>query len=316
VGWYGFEIADGSRAVAIEHCTIRNMGAGGVKVNGSSANDPVERRTGDHAITDNDIHAGGRVFHSAVGVLIMDAFNTEVSHNLIHDLYYTGISCGWVWGYMESVARYNRIEKNHIHTIGQGVLSDMGGIYTLGVQPGTVIRGNLIHGVRMAHYGGWCIYPDEGSSHILIENNVCYDADRNAFHQHYGRENIVRNNIFAFGRENQLQRTRMESHRSFTFEGNILYWTEGGLLGSNWSDDKYLFDRNVYWAGGREVRFGPWSFEEWKKRGQDLRSTIADPLFVDPEKFDFNLRPDSPALKLGFVPIDLRNVGPRPGAGR
>jgi endo-1,4-beta-xylanase len=38
---------------------------------------------------------------------------------------------------------------------------------------------------------------------------------------------------------------------------------------------------------------------------------IADPLFVNPGNYDFSLRPDSPALKLGFQPIDLREVGPR-----
>jgi len=39
---------------------------------------------------------------------------------------------------------------------------------------------------------------------------------------------------------------------------------------------------------------------------------IADPLFVDPDKGDFTLKPDSPALKMGFQPIDVSKVGPRP----
>ena len=42
----------------------------------------------------------------------------------------------------------------------------------LGVQPGSVIRYNLIHDIEKANYGGWAIYPDEGSSHLLIENNI------------------------------------------------------------------------------------------------------------------------------------------------
>jgi len=28
--------------------------------------------------------------------------------------------------------------------------------------------------VRAAGYGGWAIYPDEGSSHIVIEDNVAF----------------------------------------------------------------------------------------------------------------------------------------------
>ena len=54
------------------------------------------------------------------------------------------------------------------------------------------------------------------------------------------------------------------------------------------------------------------SWEEWRKSGQDRDSVMADPLFVDPGNFNFKLRPNSPALKLGFRQIDMSTVGPRP----
>lgn len=148
------------------------------------------------------------------------------------------------------------IEFNYVHHIGVRldgdgpILSDMGCIYTLGVQPGTVIRFNLFHSVAGLRYSGWGIYLDEGSSNILVENNIVYNTSHGGFHQHYGRENVVRNNIFAFGRDAQIQRSRAEPHLSFTFERNIVYWSGGELLAGTWDDLNFAFDNNLYWREG------------------------------------------------------------------
>jgi hypothetical protein len=323
VGWYGVEISDGCRAIRVVGNTLRDLGAGGVKINGAAARDHLpERETGNCRLTDNVITMGGRVFHSAVGVLSMHAAGLVIAHNHIHNLYYTGISCGWEWGYQENASHDNRIENNHIHNIGQALLSDMGGIYTLGVQPGTVIRGNLIHDIRSAHYGGWCMYPDEGSSHILIEQNVCFNADRHAFHQHYGRENMVRNNIFAFGGEAVVAYSRTDDHTGFTFTHNICV-TDGqpifaGGYQHRLADRKLRSDLNLFFdIAGRPLVCGTpkrehLSWPAWRKLGQDLHSAVGDPQFVNLRRRDFRLKRTSPALKLGFAPIDLRQVGPRP----
>jgi hypothetical protein len=324
LGWYGVSIADACEDIQVNGCTIRDTGAGGVKINGAEARDPdvVRLKTGVHAITDNTICEGGRIFHSAVGVLSMNAYHVTIAHNHIFDYFYTGISCGWEWGYHQSVSHSNTIAFNHIHDIGQGLLSDMGGIYTLGVQPGTVIRNNLIHDVRSAHYGGWCLYPDEGSSHLLIENNVCHDADREAFHQHYGRENMVVNNVFAFGKDATVCYSRGEAHNGLTFLRNLFISAgvpqiQGGYNiafdgGCIRSDSNLFFD-----VTGRPPRFSrrkkePVSFKDWKAAGYDAHSVSADPLFRNWKKRDFTLSPKSPALALGFKPIDMSRVGPRP----
>ena len=53
------------------------------------------------------------------------------------------------------------------------------------------------------------------------------------------------------------------------------------------------------------------NLQDWKEKGYEEHSIIADPLFVDPENDDYSLSPESPAFKLGFKPIDLSGVGLR-----
>jgi hypothetical protein len=106
--------------------------------------------------------------------------------------------------------------------------------------------------------------------------------------------------------------TRAEPHRSFTFENNIVYWDQGRLLGyGGWkSGAKVELHHNLYWrAHGQPFDFAGKTFEQWQAAGNDDRSLIADPKFVNPEQRDFRLQPDSPALKIGFQPFDTRQAG-------
>ncbi|NLY00191.1 MAG: right-handed parallel beta-helix repeat-containing protein [Rhodopirellula sp.] len=312
LGTYGVWLRFGCQDNRIARNRIHDLGAGGVRL-GEQSNPPTAPEVAQRNIVDNNlIHDGGKIDPGAVGVWIGRTSHNRVSHNEICDLYYTGISVGWSWGYAPSSAHHNLVEFNHIHNIGRGVLGDMGGIYCLGDSPGTVIRNNLVHDVYDHHTGSLAIYTDEGSTGILIENNIGYGTTYANFHQHYGKENIVRNNIWALGKDYQLSRARQEEHISFTFERNIVYFNNGKLLKGGWTNDKFVMDRNLYWDTSHpdgDIQFAGATLAEWQARGHDRHSLIADPKFVDADHFDFRLQADSPAFQLGFVPIDVGQIG-------
>lgn len=321
---YGVDLGRGTQRWKFVGNTVRDLGAGGIRIG-----EPGDRQPSafdachSHEVTDNEIVRLGRLFAPGCGVIIFQSGTNQVAHNHIADLFYTGISVGWNWGYEATPCRANVIEFNLVEQVGQGRLSDMGGFYTLGPQPGTVIRNNLFRDVQSYRYGGWALYTDEGSTGIVVENNVAYRCKDAGFHQHYGRDNVIRNNLLAWNENHSVMRTRVEEHRSFWFTNNIVIAKSGALLGGNWDGATHQFwsDGNVWFDtryGADVARYSfagqPWS--AWQARGQDPHSVIADPLLVDPERPELGLKKDSPAFALGYRQIDLSTVGPRARGSR
>jgi hypothetical protein len=69
--------------------------------------------------------------------------------------------------------------------------------------------------------------------------------------------------------------------------------------GTIWVDDVELKEA---------VPLSEW--EAWQALGLDQHSEIADPQFVDRAAGDYRLKPESPALALGFEPIPVDKIGP------
>lgn len=324
LGTYGLELSLGCSSNRIVNCEFSHLGGGGIKIGETVVRSKPSEQSRGNLVTDCRIMDGGKLFHSAIGIWIGQSPDNRITHNLIQDFYYTGISIGWTWGYGPALATNNLVANNIVRHIGRRsdgdgpILSDMGGIYTLSMQPGTRIVNNLWHDIAGFRYGGWGIYFDEGSSSILAESNLVYHTTHGGFHQHYGATNVVRNNIFALARDHQIQRSRPESHRSFCFMTNIVYFNSGVLLGSSWADDKFQLCGNLYFdtrtaGSGKAILFAGGTFDSWRTRGHDIGSKVGDPHFVDPVRRDFRLQPGSPALEMGFKPLDLSNVGPWSG---
>lgn len=307
-----------SKNCNITSCLFNEIGGNAIFIHGDFV---VPATTQSINVTDCHIGNYGRIFNNAIGILLTHAVDCNLTNNEIHDGWYTGISVGWNWGYTDNPTNNINISNNLIYNIGNGWLSDMGGIYTLGIQPDTVIRGNIIHNVGCDEgqygYGGWGIYLDEGSSEILVENNLAYDCSSETFHQHYGRDNVVRNNIFAFGGEGAFIITRHEEHNSLTAENNIFVVDGATMYAFDVDSDWFKDNGNLYWDyknggnvySGHTTKLGDrYTIPIVMSKGYYNNAVFADPLFKDAQNRDFTLATNSPAVANGFVPFEY-NAG-------
>jgi hypothetical protein len=315
-GGYGVDFGAGTRECVLDDCELTHLGAGGVRIGGDGKfgrpkSDDAPEVAGWNTVKNCLLAHGGRLHAAAVGVWIGHSPHNTIERCDITDFYYTGVSLGWSWGYQPSLAHHNTIANCHIWKIGQQVLSDMGGIYTLGNGPENILRGNHIHDVacRPGGYGGWGLYHDEGSTAFLSEGNLVHHTSSTAFHQHYGRENVLRNNIFAMGGEGGLARSRDETHVSFIFERNIILTKGAPFFKGAWTAGRFHFAGNIYWDLANPAPKFPigQTIADWQQH--DAGALLANPGFEDVEAGNFRLAPNSPALAAGFRPLDAANAG-------
>jgi len=148
----------------------------------------------------NRIDGIGRIQKAGVGIRSAQADHITIAGNDIRDSFYSGISVGWFFHDKPNLSFDNLVEGNTIADYGQGYLSDMGGIYTLGRQQGTVVRSNHISGGHSRDYGGIGIYADQGSSGITFADNSVSDTSHASIMTHkVGQLRFVGNRLSRYG---------------------------------------------------------------------------------------------------------------------
>ena len=163
----------------------------------------------------------------------------------------------------------------------------------------------------------WGIYLDDYSSGTTVSGNIVARTFRGGIHVHLGRNNVFENNILIDGRNQQSEYNGREFMANNKFVRNIVLYHTGTLLRVNRWHDKVLAecDHNLYWQVGANLTetkdevTPKGSLKKWQEAGYDRHSIVADPLFVDAARDDYRLRPESPAFKLGFKPIDVARIG-------
>jgi parallel beta-helix repeat protein len=327
VGGYGVRLDNRSRGCEIVGNEIAWNGEGGVILVGeSAATQPI-----DNLIAGNWIHHGGQVYKHVAGVYCTTASGTRVANNQIDHMPRYGISFKSydrnAYSH-DNTAEYNDILFTNLET------SDSGAIETLGrdqQDSGNVIRGNRImdvvgmkdmpDGRMVSPFMTWGIYLDDYSSGTIVRGNIVARTHWGAVCVHGGRNNLIENNIFAEGETQQMRyQVRDAFSRNNRFVRNIVYFTGEGAdvfkHTGEWRRDVLSeSDNNLYWHGrgagffeGRDMTpMG--TMDKWRGAGFDRRSVFGDPRFVDPGHDDFRIRPDSPALRLGFQPIAVEKIG-------
>jgi hypothetical protein len=322
VGTYGIWFRRGCKDCRIQQNRLHDLGAGGVRVGEDKMAKSDVAESSRVLVDNNYIFDGGRVYAAGVGIWVAQSSHNQISHNDIHDLLYSGMSIGWNWGQETNRTHHNVIEFNHVHDCAHGTLSDAGLIYTLGVSPGSVIRNNILH--DLWPYGqpalGWGIYLDGQTGNYVVESNLVFNTlSGGLMFNNGGHAHLIRNNIFALSANQALW--PYSEKRPSALRNNIVFLTQGTLLiphGERSLNERLAakeppgnWDGNVYWhtGGADQLRFYRRTFAEWQTLGLDQHSVIADPLFANAARHDFRLKPASPALKLGFQPIDTSHVG-------
>jgi hypothetical protein len=239
LGTGGIDLEFGSQDNTIVGCEFRDISGSAVQVGGVIKDDhhPDDPRkiVKNNTIANNYIHNCGVEYRGSVGVFAGYTEGTVIAHNEICDLPYTGVSVGWGWGWTDAggrelqspdqssvtyttptTAKDNRIEYNHIHRVMMS-MNDGGPIYTLGNQPGTIIRGNWIHD-SPSYKRGWShgIYFDQGSGFIESTGNLIYNVPSLVDHN-----NRAQNRNATCNEHDNFLGANPEEHKSITEKAGL-----------------------------------------------------------------------------------------------
>ncbi|MBM4036155.1 MAG: right-handed parallel beta-helix repeat-containing protein [Planctomycetes bacterium] len=202
LGGYAVRLGHGCRDNEAVGCRMLDLGGGGVLVGITNVNATEPFLPTGNSVSNCVISDGGLDHFSALGVWVGISAKTRVANCVVRRFPYTGISVGWSWNDKPTSFREATIEFNHIHD-AMTLLADGGGIYTLGLQPGTVLRRNHIHSIRRSPFAGSApnngIFFDEGSKEFIVEGNVIHSTAQAPIRFNRSRQELHTFRDNAFG---------------------------------------------------------------------------------------------------------------------
>ncbi len=319
----------GGTANGVIGCDIYETGDGGVNLSGG---DRATLTPAGNFVENCDIHDFSRWVRTYRPAVLISGVGNRVAHCHLYNAPHTAILLR---------GNDNTIEFNDIHDMCRET-GDAGAFY---MGRDWTMRGNIVRYNYFHHLGGFndkfskhnfsdtmAVYLDDWASGTRVYGNLFYKANR-AVMIGGGRDNTVQNNIFVD--------CRISVHVDAR---GIAKWTASYWDGTN----NTMFDRLKAVNGTkppystrypqlaniledeprlpkgnsitRNISVGSDTWIKWVETFDhsivDIRDNIvdsepgfSDPLFIDRAKMDFRLKPESPALKLGFRQLPLDRIG-------
>ena len=183
----GLDYIKGTNNDTIIGCTFHDIGGTGIQAGifndpGFEAHlpyNPADERElcRNLTITNNFLTNCANDDWGCVGISAGYVQGINIDHNEVSDVSYSGICVGWGWTKTINAMRNNRIHANLVHDYAKHMY-DVGGLYTLSAQPGSVISDNCVHTILKAPYAHdpnhcFYMYLDEGSAYITLKDNWC-----------------------------------------------------------------------------------------------------------------------------------------------
>ena len=280
---------------------------------------------------------GNLIAHNRIEYLPLYAINlgrngfgrNTLEYNEIHqvclELNDTGAINSWMDD--ESEVRAGHVIRFNLITDVQGCMTDQQGQ------------------IRTPDGAAHGIYLDDNSSNNVVYGNIIVRPSATGIVVHGGQNNLMENNIIVYAGTASPRQvgywpgTQASFLTGNRFCRNIVYYGKGKAplvlfdfqpSIQPWNNAIAVQNQivaqsegNVFFRpdGGEhtitQITVGPppgtrkISFAEWQELGYDTDSVVADPQFVSPMHDDYRLHPESPAIRLGFVPIDMAKIGIR-----
>ena len=335
----GVYLGDNTHACQVVGCDITATQGDGVSIWGIN---PDYDRVTDHVVDNNYIWdiGWGRIHNRCSGVYMHRCMRCKVTHNHIHDTprYAIGMDVG---GNCEIA--YNDCHHANEVTLDTSVIEAATAMdWNLPMDQqkqrnrkwnwGNSVHHNIVHdsggwgtdpqGQLSAPRFSWGLYFDTYSSGWHVYDNLIYNTVLGAYMVNGGVDNIFENNICLNGKTSQ---TFLETWPKYDMFGDIVQHNIFAYQGktadvhhvNRFTKANATYRENLIWSADGKVTVGVGglvglhkeTWKQWQEQGEDAGSIIADPQFVDATRPGWQLKPTSPAFKLGFKPIDLSQVG-------